>query len=124
VCQGRSVTTGSAETSQDGSEDESRARLDRELRRVADRLRTLGPARLERAGEDAASTATLAHEAAQALADLAADAQGRGRRAVPVLPAHALADQVTVTGNDLLVEGDDAALRAGADRLTRLRRAL
>lgn len=123
MCQGRSVT-GSAETSQDGSDDDPRARLDRELRRVADRLRTLGPARLERAGEDGKSPATVAHQAAQALADLAADAQGRGRRAVPVLPAHALADQVTVTGNDLLVEGDDAAVGAGADVLATLRRAL
>jgi len=118
------VPTGSAEPARNGSDDDPRARLDRELRRVADRLRTLAPARLERSGEDGGSPATHAHEAAQALADLAADAQGRGRRAVPVLPAHALADQVTVTGNDLLVEGDDTALRAGADRLANLRRAL
>ena len=46
------------------------------------------------------------------------------RRALPVLPAHALADQVTVTGTDLLAEGDDAAVAAGAERLADLRRAL
>jgi hypothetical protein len=106
------------------SHDDARNRLDRELRRVADRLRTLGVARLERAGEDGRSPAARAHETAQALADLAADACKRGRRALPVLPAHALADQVTVTGTDLLAEGDDAAVAAGAERLADLRRAL
>jgi hypothetical protein len=98
--------------------------LDRELDRVAGRLRTLGPARLERPGADGRSPAALAHQVAQALADLAADAAGRGRRAVPVLPAHAVADQVTVTAHDLLAEGDEDAMRAGLQRLVALRRSL
>jgi hypothetical protein len=104
--------------------DDPRARLGRELHRVAERLRSLGLARLERVGADGRSPAALAHETAQALADLAADARGRERRDVPVLPALALGDQVTVTGNDLLAEGDEAALSAGANRLGDLRRAL
>ena len=122
------MTTGrghpGAGTPGSGRDDDPRARLDRELRRVADRLRSLGLSRLERAGEGGRSPADLAHETAQTLADLAADACGRVRRRVPVLAAHALSDQVTVTGNDLLAEGDEAALSAGADRLADLRRAL
>ena len=119
------MTTGCAAGSEGGLGDaDARDRLERELRRVADRLRTLGVARLERAGEDGRSPAARAHETAQTLADLAADACGRRRRALPVLPAHAVADQVTVTGTDLLAEGDDAAVAAGAERLADLRRAL
>jgi hypothetical protein len=106
------------------SDDDPRASLDRELRRVTDRLRALGPARLDRPGDDGRSPAALGHEAAQALADLAAEAVGRGRRAVPVLPVHAVADQVTVTGHDLIAEGDDDAVRAGVARLVALRRSL
>ena len=47
--------------------------LDRELRRGADRLRTLDLGRLERPGPDGRTTAERAHDTAQALADLAAD---------------------------------------------------
>jgi hypothetical protein len=101
-----------------------RERLDRELRRVTDRLRTLDVGRLERPGPDGRTPAEQAHDAAQALADLAADAVRRGRRSVPVLPAYAVADQVAVTGHDLLAEGDVAAVRAGVERLVALRRAL
>ena len=105
-------------------DDDPRARFDRELRRVTDRLRTLGLARLDRPGQDGRSPAALGHQTAQALADLAADAVGRGRRTVPVLPVHALADQVGVTGLDLLAEGDEQAVRAGVERLVQLRRSL
>jgi hypothetical protein len=101
-----------------------RDRLDRELRRVADRLRTLDLGRLERPGPDGRTAAEQAHDVAQALADLAANAVGRGRRGVPVLPAHAVADQLAVTGHDLLAEGDPAAVRAGVDRVVALRRSL
>jgi hypothetical protein len=105
-------------------DDDPRSRFERELRRVTDRLRTLGLARLDRPGEDGRSPAALGHQTAQALADLAADAVGRGRRVVPVLPVHAVADQVGVTGLDLLAEGDDAAVLAGVERLVELRRSL
>lgn len=105
-------------------DDEPRARLERELRRVTDRLRALGPARLARSGDDGRSPAAGGHDVAQALADLAADAAGRARREVPVLPVHAVADQVTVTAHDLLGEGDDEAVRAGVERLVALRRSL
>jgi hypothetical protein len=106
------------------SPDDPRATLDRELRRVTDRLRALGPARLDRAGDDGRSPATSGHETAQALADLAADAAGRRRLPVPVLPAHAVADQVAVTALDLVAEGDDDAVRAGVEHLVALRRSL
>jgi hypothetical protein len=115
MCQGRAVTA---------SDVDPRDRLDRELRRVTDRLRTLGLARLERPGPDGRTPAQRAHEVAQALADLAADATGRDRRDVPVLPAHAVADQVAVTGLDLRAEGDPAAVGAGVQRLVELRRSL
>jgi len=101
-----------------------RERLGRELRRVTDRLRTLDLGRLERPGPDGRTTAEQAHDTAQALADLAADAVGRARRVVPVLPAHAVADQVAVTAHDVLAEGDAAAVRAGVERLVALRRSL
>ena len=98
--------------------------LNRELRRVTDRLRALDVGRLERPGPEGRTAAQLGLDTAQALADLAASVAGRPRRSVPVLPAHAVADQVTVTGHDLLAEGDDAAIRAGVERLVALRRSL
>jgi hypothetical protein len=111
-----------ASSTDDGAD--PRDLLDRELRRVTDRLRTLDLGRLERPGPDGRTAAERAHDTAQAFADLAADAVGRARRSVPVLPAHAVADQVTVTGHDLVAEGDDAAIRAGVERLVALRRSL
>ena len=112
-----------AATRSDGGAD-LRDLLDRELRRVTDRLRTLDLDRLERPGPDGRTTAERAHDTAQALADLAADAVGRARRSLPVLPAHAVADQVTVTGHDLIAEGGEGAIRAGVERLVALRRSL
>jgi hypothetical protein len=106
------------------SDDDPRAGLERELRRVTDRLRALGPDRLDRAGDDGRSPAASGHQTAQALADLAADAAGRRRRAVPELPSHAVADQVAVTAQDLIAEGDEDAVRAGVDELVALRRSL
>lgn len=69
---------------------------ERELDLCVQRLRTLGPTRVE-------PVAAAARALAQRLADLAAAAEGRpADRAVPALAPAALADQVAVTGADLL----------------------
>ncbi len=91
-----------------------------ELDRVLTRLATLGPARLSRAttpgpgpvggpgpapdaaGPQPVSPADLVRPLLQHLADLAADAQGRRRRAVPVLADRAVADQLAVLASDVL----------------------
>ena len=63
---------------------------------------------------------------AQVLADLGADAEGEPRRAVPRLPEpSALADQLTVLGEDLVAaHPDTAVLEQLTDRLDALRAAL
>jgi hypothetical protein len=73
------------------------AEVGRELERVADRLRAFGPRLAGRAEPLARVRVALQH-----LADLTADAEGRARRPVPELPAHALADQLLVLGHDAL----------------------
>jgi hypothetical protein len=98
--------------------------LTRELSRVSDRLRSLSVGRLTRPDAEGSAPAVRAHRAAQALADLAADATGRAHRPVPVLEPHAAADQVLVTGRDVLAEGDAPAVAAALDVLVGLRRAL
>lgn len=123
------------------------ADLVREIERVADRLRVLGPRLAARAaarsgpaaGEAGAPTSgtgqesvaaqelrTLQriHEVLQALADLAADAEGRVRRPVPGLAPHGLGDQVLVLGHDLLAVADPGAQARGLAALTGLRREL
>jgi nucleotide-binding universal stress UspA family protein len=95
-----------------------------ELTRVADRLRLLGPRWAGRDRAEDAAAARLVRGLLQDFADAAADAQGRPRRAVPVLAGHGLADQVLVLGHDLLAAGDPDAVAAGTERLTALRRAL
>jgi hypothetical protein len=92
----------------------------RELDRVADRLRVLGPRLAARPGDRLGRIRTDL----QRLADLAADVEGQPRRSVPALAPHALADQALVLGHDLLATGDPAGLAAGTDLLTGLRRAL
>lgn len=82
------------------------ALLGREIDRVVDRLRSLGPNRLA-AGGAVVSVADEAHRLAQLLADAAAgfadeDRPDETRRNVPRLGDHAVADQVAVTGRDLL----------------------
>jgi hypothetical protein len=105
-------------------DDDPRAVLDRELGRVVGRLRGLSLERLQRPDDQGVTAAGRTHECAQHLADLAADAQARSRRPVPVLAPHAVADQLAVTAHDVLAEGDDAAVAAAAQALTALRRAL
>ena len=109
------------------------AALARELDRVADRLRVIGPRYAARDTPEAAAVLDGVRAAIQRLADLAADAEGLPRRVVPRLAPYALADQVLVLGHDLLVaagagpEGstpEDPALSAGRDLLVELRRAL
>ncbi len=104
-----------------------------ELDRVLTRLATLGPARLSRPvaprsgpigapvptmhppGEDRPSPAELVRPLLQHLADVAADADGRRRRVVPVLADRAVPDQLAVLARDALdlVTGSEG--RAGAD---------
>ncbi len=101
--------------------------FDRELNRVADRLRVLGPRLDSRpGGQDSRPGEPLARVRAdlQRLADLAADAEGLPRREVPILGPHALADQFLVLGHDLLAAGDAVAVASGTDLLVRLRREL
>ncbi len=91
-----------------------------ELDRVLARLATLGPARLSRpgapgpgpigsarpspegGGSQPVSPADLVRPLLQHLADLAADAQGRRRRAVPALADRAVPDQLVVLAADVL----------------------
>jgi hypothetical protein len=105
-------------------DDDPRTLVDRELGRVVARLRGLSLERLQRPDDGGVTPASRTHDCAQHLADLAADAAGRSRRPLPVLAAHAAADQLTVTAHDVLDEGDDAAIAAAAPALTALRRAL
>jgi hypothetical protein len=98
--------------------------FERELGRVADRLRLLGPRWAGRSQAEDERAAASVRALLQELADSAADAEGRPRRAVPALAGHGLADQVLVLGHDVLATGDEAAIAGGAEGLTRLRRAL
>ena len=106
-------------------------RLEVQLRRTVDRLRTLGLARLGASFEPEPTRADAAHRVAQRLADAAADLEGLERRPVPRLADSAVGDQVAVTGHDLLaaaaaadaVEGE-AACAAAAELLLDLRRRL
>jgi hypothetical protein len=74
----------------------------RQLERLADRLRVVGPRLAAREGPQAQVQLAAIRTGLQQLADLAADADGHPRRAVPELAAFALADQLLVLGHDLL----------------------
>ena len=81
---------------------------EREVERIADRLRILGP-RLAQDPEltvqhdgDGQGVLQVVRIALKRLADLAADAEGLQRHQVPSLPPHALADQLLVLGYDAL----------------------
>jgi hypothetical protein len=78
--------------------------LSREVTRLADRLRTLSDVRLAQPlpAPASGSRADAAHALAQLLADLGADLEGEQHRPVPRLHDFAVADQVAVTGTDLL----------------------
>lgn len=103
-----------------------------ELRRVTDRLRTLGPDRLIRPGGDGTTPGQHARRAAQELADLAADLEGGPRRTLPELAPGSAADLLAVPASDVLTAAAAApqdpatadGLRAANDALTRLRRQL
>ncbi|WP_460461353.1 hypothetical protein [Angustibacter peucedani] len=94
------------------------ADLAREAARVVDRLRSTALDRLDGELEQ------RVHETSQALADLAAGAAGRGRRPVPVLASHGVADQLAVCAHDVQVEGDEVARREALALLVTLRRTL
>jgi hypothetical protein len=72
----------------------------READRVADRLRVLGPRWAARQHAADAEAVAAVRAALQALADLAAAADGDERRTVPALALHALADQVLVLAHE------------------------
>ena len=92
---------------------------------MVDRLRSMPLSRLDRPAEGAAETrADLARRTAQALADLAADAEGRPRRSLPRLAVHGTGDQVAVVGADVLTACGPEGLRAAEEHLAALRRAL
>jgi hypothetical protein len=94
----------------------------RELGRVADRLRVVGPRLAARASHDAASAAGIdrAHDVLQRLADLAADGESRPRREVPRLAPHALGDQALVLGHDVLRAARAVGEAGDDDRATTL----
>lgn len=95
----------------------------RELDRVADRLRVLGP-RLATRGEESAQVVDGVRAVLTRLADLTAEAEHHPRYAVPQLAPYALADQVLVLGHDLVATGDVAALGRARELLTALRHSL
>ena len=89
--------------------DDLRRALEREVARVADRLRELGQARLQQPVGEHASRAEAGRWVAQALADAAQELEAAtngtlpGRRELPRLSDFAVGDQVAVTGTDLLL---------------------
>jgi hypothetical protein len=101
-------------------------RLERDAERAADRLRVVGPRMAARTGPEAQALLDAVRADLQRLADLAADVEDRPRRAVPVLGAHALADQVLVLAHDVAVAGPgtpagEAATEAALAVVTELR---
>ncbi|NIZ93629.1 hypothetical protein [Kineococcus rubinsiae] len=76
------------------------------------------------AGGSDVPRAELVHRTSQALADLAAHAEGRARRAVPVLAPHGAGDQLAVLGADVLASADAAGLAQAHEAVLALRRAL
>lgn len=83
-----------------------------QVRRLADRLRSLSDVRLAAPLPGGGSRADAAHALAQLLADSAAVLAGEAVRTVPRLDDLAVADQVAVTGADL-VRALRPAARAG-----------
>lgn len=109
--------------------DGAAAELEREIRRVADRLTAMSAVRL---GEDLASGRPRAAEvraAAEALVAIAARAEDRPAPNLPAVGAGALADVVRVTGTDVLLtdappEQAEAARAEALEILRDLRRRL
>ncbi|PRY15236.1 hypothetical protein [Kineococcus rhizosphaerae] len=108
-----------------GPPDARRAEFSRAVHLQADRVRGLPLARLDRpAAGESTSPADAVRAAAQELADLAADAEGRDRRPLPRLATHGLGDQLAVVGADVVRSGTATTLAAAHDVLARVRRAL
>ena len=84
-----------------------RQRLQADLTRTVDRLRTLGLARLEADFAPEPTRADAARRVAQHLADVTADLEGRPRRPLPVLGVQGYGDQLAVVGHDLLAATSD-----------------
>lgn len=92
---------------------------------LVDRVKGMPLTQLGRppAGGDVARS-ELVHRTAQVLADLAADAEGRARRDVPVLAVHGTGDQLAVLGADVLAVADRPRLAQAHEAVLGLRRAL
>ena len=107
-------------------------RLEAQLGRTVDRLRTLGLTRLAASFEPEPSRADAARGVAQRLEDLAAELESREPRTLPRLADPAVGDQVAVCGHDLLavissgsgVARGEAVAGVAADLLLDLRRRL
>lgn len=82
----------------------------RELHRVADRLRVIGPRMAARGTADAADVLRRVRGLLQELADLGAELEPRPAYPVPDLEAHALADQLLVLGHEALGGADGGAI--------------
>ncbi|MDQ1292391.1 MAG: hypothetical protein QG608_269 [Actinomycetota bacterium] len=99
----------------------------RELERLADRLRVLGPRHATRATSDPRSAEAWAtvHETLTEFARITALAEGLPPRPVPRLAPHALADQLLVLGRDALaLEPAGREVDRVGQGLARIRRAL
>ena len=104
-----------------------RAEIEADVRRVAERLRTLSEAQLAAAAPPYPSRAAGGRTVAQTLADAAQalDERDSGAepqwRDVPVLSDLAVGDQVALTGNDLLAQlpsgGDHAVPAIGPEEI-------
>lgn len=71
------------------------------------------------------SRADVVYDLVERLAELAIDAEGLPRRAVPRLPDHVLPDQVRVLVADLIAaDAPEAVLRTAADLVTAATREL
>ncbi len=97
--------------------DSPRERFRGELTRLTDRIRAIALSRLEQSAPVAGTRAEAVRAVAQSLADLAAELAGDGVRPLPRLADAAAADQLAVTGADLvaaLAERPDDAVAADA----------
>jgi hypothetical protein len=99
-----------------------------EVRRVADRLRSMSEERLTRPFPPHASRAAAGLALAQLLADSSAALEGAPPRRVPDLGPLAVGDQVAVTGTDVVTAAagvpDDPQVQRCLDALAELRRTL
>lgn len=96
-------------------QDDLAALLRRESRSLVQRLRLWTPTRWAAAAPSYGSRADLVHHLAQALADLAADAESAPRRQLPRLDGDlGLPDQLAVTADDLLRAGPTAQVARAA----------